>query len=110
MIKAVIFDMGGVLLRSEDYSTRDQLAQQYHMTRIEMEDIVFGSESAQLASIGKLTIHQHWENIRQTLNIPPADLPEFQRMFWAGDRVDYGLVGYLQSLRPKIKTGLLSNA
>ncbi len=52
MIKAVIFDMGGVLLRTEDLTPRARLAAQLGVTLRELEHLVFSSESSMKKHIG----------------------------------------------------------
>ncbi len=109
-IKAVIFDMGGVLLRSEDHTTRENLARDYGLSRPELEAAVFDSESAKIATVGKITHEAHWQNTFASLKVPENKQHEFEEMFWAGDRCDQSLVNFLRNLRPQYKTGLLSNA
>jgi epoxide hydrolase-like predicted phosphatase len=109
-IQAVIWDMGGVLVRTEDYQPRQQLAEQYGLTRLELEDLVFGTASADLASLGKISYREHFQQIGRTLNINGKMLEEFEHKFWAGDRMDWELISFIKNLRPKYKTGLLSNA
>jgi epoxide hydrolase-like predicted phosphatase len=110
LIKAVIFDMGGVLLRTEDGSPRDILAEKYHLTRQELEALVFQSPHAILAEEGRLSEHEHWLAVAAGLKLNPADLPDFIETFWSGDRVDENLLRFIDGLRPSKKTGLLSNA
>jgi haloacid dehalogenase superfamily, subfamily IA, variant 3 with third motif having DD or ED/haloacid dehalogenase superfamily, subfamily IA, variant 1 with third motif having Dx(3-4)D or Dx(3-4)E len=109
-IEAVIYDMGGVILRSEDYRPRIQLAEQYGLTEQGLEDVVFDSESAWQATVGKISQEAHWQAVFDTLNVPVDQYQSFQDAFWAGDRLDHDLVEFLNSLRPARKTGLLSNA
>ncbi|MHC1739614.1 MAG: HAD family hydrolase [Anaerolineaceae bacterium] len=109
-IEAVIFDMGGVILRSEDLTERTRLAKSYGLTLDQLQELVFESETAHLATLGKITEVDHWKTIKDTLNVPEEKRTAFEEAFWAGDRVDHELVNFLGSLRPKIKTGLLSNA
>lgn len=109
-IKAVVFDMGGVLLRSENYAPRIALAKKYGLTLKQLEDLVFNSESAALATVGKLTDLEHWAQVCNSLNVPYEDRGIFEEDFWKGDRLDKELIDFLDSLRPGIKTGLLSNA
>ncbi len=109
-IKAVIFDMGGVILRSEDRSSRDELAHSYGMTRLELEAVVFDSDSARIATVGKTTEEEHWQSIFAALNVPTEKQQAFTDAFWRGDRFDRELVQFLRDLRPQYKTGLLSNA
>jgi len=109
-IRAVIFDLGGVLVRTEDRHPRAELARRLGMTYDELSRLVFESESARQATIGKTTTREHWEYVRLTLGISEEDFPSVRRDFWGGDELDLGLVEYIRSLRPRFKTGLLSNA
>jgi epoxide hydrolase-like predicted phosphatase len=110
LIRAVIFDLGGVLVRTEDQAPRRELAERLGITRQEMYYLVFDSPSARQASLGEISAEQHMENVRLTLGVPAEDFSTVPGAFWSGDRLDMGLVDYLRSLRPGYKTALLSNA
>lgn len=109
-IRAVIFDMGGVINRSMDDTPRQQLAQRLGVPVEKLYDMVFNSETAAQASIGELSVLEHWQAVTAALGLSPHEMDEFQAQFWQGDRVDYSLVDYLRSLRERYKTALLSNA
>lgn len=107
--RAVIWDLGGVLVRTDDPLPRQALAHRLGHTRASLDQVVFGGESSCRAQLGELTEDQHWENVRQMLELPADGLSAFQREFWGGDRLDIDLVDYIRSLRPNLRTGLLSN-
>jgi len=109
-IQAVIWDLGGVLLRTEDYAPRRALAQRYSMTLGELEDFVYSGESGDRAQRGEISVEQHWENLRARLGLSPAEFQAFRDQFWGGDRLDTDLVAYIRQLHGDFKTGLLSNA
>jgi glucose-1-phosphatase len=109
-ISAVIFDLGGVLLRTDNREPRENLASRLSMTYAELDDLVFNSESARKAMRGEITSLEHWENIRLKLGLTPSEFAPVPKEFWAGDKLDTELVDYLRSLRPEYKTALLSNA
>jgi putative hydrolase of the HAD superfamily len=109
-IQAVIYDMGGVFLRSESYISRIALAKTYGLSLQQLEDQVFDSKTAQLATLGKISEESHWNSICDTLNVPVDNREDFQTAFWQGDQLDRDLIDFLGSLRPALKTGLLSNA
>ncbi len=109
-IRAVIFDLGGVLVRTEDQTPRRELAERLGITRQEMYYLVFDSPSARQASLGTMTAEEHMERVRLTLGVAPEDFSTVPGAFWSGDRLDLGLVDYIRSLRPRYKTALLSNA
>ena len=109
-IRAIIFDMGGVILRSRDETPRIRLAQTLGWTHEELIQFVFGSETARKATVGEITEEQHWESLRFRLGISPEEMHTFQETFWEGDFVDRELLGFIGGLRREYKTGLLSNA
>jgi epoxide hydrolase-like predicted phosphatase len=102
--------MGGVLVRTEDPSPRQQLADRLNLSYAELSSLVFDSDSSIQATLGKITTQAHWEAIRLALNLPPEELLSVPEYFWGGDRLDTVLVDYLRSLRPRYRTALLSNA
>ena len=109
-IKALIWDMGGVLLRTEDGAPRKRLAGRLGTTRRALEELVFGSPSAKQAMLGTIAIEEHWAAVGKALHLNEEELIDFQKQFWAGDRVDNELVQTIRSLRGRYRTGLLSNA
>ena len=109
-IRAVIWDLGGVLLRTKDLSARQALADRMGKPRDELENLVFDGDSGDRAQLGEISADEHWENIRRTLGLDAAGIGEFQRQFWEGDQLDVELVDTIRSLRGHYKTGLLSNA
>lgn len=109
-ISAVIFDLGGVIVRTEDQGPRERLAERLGLSLDELYRLVFDNESAALATVGKITAGEHWEAVRSALCLTPRAFATFPWEFFAGDVVDYSLVDYLRRLRPVYKTALLSNA
>lgn len=109
-IRAVIFDLGGVLVRTDHPEPRVALAQKLGMDRTALENMVFESESAGRASVGQIPVEEHWENLRLQLGLAAGSMDNFQEGFFGGDVLDWSLVDYLRALRPGRRTGLLSNA
>jgi len=109
-IKAIIWDFGGVLLRTEDPGPRQQLAQRLGTSPGELEYLVFAGDSSLQAQLGKISLDQHWENIRLHYGFQPEEMQGFKTSFWAGDQLDYELVDIIRRLRGRYRTALLSNA
>jgi epoxide hydrolase-like predicted phosphatase len=109
-IKAVFFDLGGVIVRTEFQAPRQQLAERLGMEYEDLDRIVFDSESGRLAALGELTADQHWISLINRLKRPDSELSAIRQEFFAGDIVDRTLIEYVRSLRGKYKTGLISNA
>jgi epoxide hydrolase-like predicted phosphatase len=110
MIKAVIFDLGGVLLRTMDPQPRQQLASQLGLSAHDLERVVYGSPTAALAMVGKITAEQHKQEVLRTLRLSPELVEEFSDRFWGGDHLDWELVHFIRELKGEYTTALLSNA
>ena len=105
----VIWDLGGVLLRTEDRRPRQQLAERLGLSYTELDGLVFASPSATEAGLGHISAEEHWLNLCKLAGWSPKDLPAIQHAFWGGDRLDVGLVDYVRSLQRNYRTALLSN-
>ena len=110
MIRAVIFDIGGVLVRTEDYAGRRRIEQRYGLPPGGAEQLVFNSPMGQAAQRGEWTTEQLWRWVQDELRLSDTDLAEFRREFWSGDRLDAELVDYIRRLHGPYKTGIISNA
>lgn len=109
-IKAVIWDLVGVLLREEDPAPRKKLAEEIGLEVKVMEDLVFSSQSAGLATEGTISEEAHWQWVARQIDIRSEALPEFQRRFWEGEGFDMQLADFIAHLKKDFKTSLLSNA
>lgn len=110
MIQAIVFDIGGVLLRTETQAGRQILQKKYNLPDGRVEALVFDSKAARLSTIGKVPQSDVWQNVADTLDLSSEELTAFQDAFWSGDHVDKELVDFLKSCRPAYQTALLSNA
>jgi epoxide hydrolase-like predicted phosphatase len=109
-IKAIFFDFGGVILRTEYQAPRQQLAERFNMEYEDIDKAVFGSPSALRASLGEITEEAHWKEIGKRFKLADADLKAFEASFFAGDVIDRDFLEYIDTLRPKHHVGLISNA
>jgi epoxide hydrolase-like predicted phosphatase len=109
-IRAVFFDLGGVIVRTEYQAPRERLAERLNMTYEDLDDIVFNGESSRQASIGAISTDEHWAAIARRLGRQPSEANAIREEFFAGDLVDRDLVDFIRSLRPRYKTGVISNA
>jgi len=109
-IKAVIWDMGGVIMKTEDSLPRENLAKRLGISRLALEDLIYGSESGRQAENGTITDDEHWNFVAASLGLSREEIGKVKTEFWAGDRIDQKIVNFIRSLRPSFLTGLLSNA
>lgn len=109
MIKAVIFDVGGVLVRTVDHSYRRGWEKRLGLAEGESETIVFNSEMGRQAQEGAIADEALWAWVGQYLQLGDQ-LEAFRAGFWQGDLLDRELIGFIRSLRPKYQTAIISNA
>lgn len=109
-IRAVFFDLGGVIVRTEYQAPRQQLAERLGMEYDDLSKIVFDSETGLQASLGAITALQHWESVMKRLKRPYEEMTAIRDEFFAGDIVDRDILQFLRSLHGKYVTGLISNA
>jgi HAD superfamily hydrolase (TIGR01509 family) len=70
MITTVIFDLGGVLVRTENKMPRQKLAEKHGMSYQELSDLVYRTKSANLATLGKVSAEDHQQALLKNLNLP----------------------------------------
>jgi putative hydrolase of the HAD superfamily len=110
MIKAVFFDLGGVILRTEFQAPRQHLAERLGMEYEDLVKLVFDSPSSIRSSRGEISDKEHWVEVTRRLKRPASEMESIREEFFAGDVIDRGIVEYLRSLRPRYFVGLISNA
>lgn len=108
--RAVIFDVGGVLIRTDDHNRRHIWELRLGMERGGLAKAVFESEACALAVRGQATASQVWRTVTVPFGLNDTQLRALRHDFWAYDRIDGTLVQFLRSLRPCYRTALLSNA
>lgn len=110
MIRAIFFDFGGVILRTEYQSPRQHLAERLNMEYDDLVRLVFDSETSRKASIGVQTVDAHWAAVMKKLNLPLSESQSIRKEFFDGDVLDRSLIQLMRDLRAKYKIGLISNA
>lgn len=108
-IRAVLWDVGGVLVRTFDHSGRQAWESRLGLPPGGAEAIVLNSEMGRRAQRGEIGDAALWEWVRERLALGD-DLEAFRRDFWRGDRVDESLVALIRRLRPRYQTAVISNA
>jgi putative hydrolase of the HAD superfamily len=109
-IEAVIWDLGGVLVRTEDRSRRIHWEQKLKLEPGELDRLVFEGENGRKAAMGQAQAADIWRSLRNRFALSDEQQRLLEDDFWAGDRVDQDLIKLIRELRPRYKTGLLSNA
>jgi epoxide hydrolase-like predicted phosphatase len=110
MITSVIFDVGGVLVRTEDEAPRRRLEQRLGLAPGAAETMVFNSEMGIAAQLGKITTDQLWHWVGEQLKLDETGILEFKQEFFVGDRVNTALLEFIRTLRSRHQTAIISNA
>ncbi len=110
LIKGVIFDVGGVLVRTHDQSGRRKWEARLGLKPGSLAQLVFNSERGCKAQLGQASSQEVWAWVGTHLGLNRDELATLKHDFWAGDQVDHDLCDYIRRLRARYHTGMLSNS
>jgi putative hydrolase of the HAD superfamily len=99
MKRAIIFDFGGVFMKTLDYRPRHRWDARLELPPGSVERIVHGSESWRQAQRGEISPEAYWDDVSQQLKLSSDDLRQLIVDFFNGDRLDTDLVAYARQLR-----------
>ena len=105
----MIFDVGGVLIRTTDPQPRRALEERLGIRPGEAELLVFNSEGGRAAQMGQITSAAHWQWVADQLKLEADALRQFQDEFFGGDQLDHELIAFIRKLRPTYRTAIISN-
>jgi epoxide hydrolase-like predicted phosphatase len=109
-VKALIFDFGGVLVRTESEEPRRQVAERLGLSPEELYAIVFESEASILAELGRMSSRDRWQRVSDLLGLHSAEeCIAVMREFFSGDVLDTELVECIRRMRGRYRLALLSN-
>lgn len=108
-IRFVIFDVGGVLIRTTDHSGRKEWEARLGLPPGGAEAIVLNSQMGHRAQRGEITTEALWSWVGDYLGLGDR-LPQFRQDFWRGDFVDQSLVSLIRGLRRRYTLAIISNA
>ena len=111
MIRALITDFGGVLVRTRTDRSRRALEARLGLPLRTLENRVFGSEASLRGQNGTLREEEFWQEVARDLDCARSGLtPQaFRAEFFADDFLDEELLAFIRGVRPQLKTGLISN-
>lgn len=110
MGKAVIFDWGGVIMRTHDRSGREEWDRRLGLPQWGVERVIHGSEAWNEAQRGERSYESYWQAVADQLGIPHDEIPQLRRDFYRGDVVDADLLALVRDLKAEgHKVGLMSN-
>lgn len=107
---AFMFDFGGVLMKTTDYTLRHAWDDRLGLPHGSIEKAVHNSDSWIRAQKGEITPADYWADVALRLNISRDEVEQLARDFYAGDTLDMSLIALIQQLRDDGHiVGLVSN-
>ena len=110
MIKGIIFDFGGVILRTQNHAGRHAWDEKLGVPKNTLEETFFNSEMGKASQQGAHTEQEQWEWTAKHFGISAETIPQLKEDFWSGDVVDQKLIQYIRALQKKYHTAIISNA
>ena len=110
MLKGVIFDVGGVIVRTHDQGGRRKWEQRLGLESGDLARLVFDSELARKAQLGKASAGDVWAWLQADWGLDSRELTALQSDFWSGDQVDQSLCDHIRAWHHHYRTAMLSNA
>jgi len=109
-IKAVLFDIGGVLYHSVGVGPRRKWEQRLGLSKGQLAEIVFTNPVAWRATVGQATPDEVWQEVGKHLPLSAENLAALRVDFWRDGEWDLDLLGFIRAIKSKTKTGTVSDA
>ncbi|RME41038.1 MAG: HAD family phosphatase [Caldilineae bacterium] len=109
LLKTILFDFGGVLLRTHDPSPRRRWEEKLGLAPGELAAYIFNGPLGRQAQLGRATWQAVWADAARKFGLSAEEAARAQRDFFSGDVLDRDLVAYLRRLKERYTIGLLSN-
>jgi putative hydrolase of the HAD superfamily len=108
-IRAVIFDIGGVLLHVQDKGIMKRWNQRLALPDGEFRRRLYASGIPRAAALGKLSTETVRREIGSLFDMSEVQVHDFMDDLWSQFTLNMELATFLRSLRPRYKTATLSN-
>ncbi|NLV73491.1 MAG: HAD family phosphatase [Chloroflexi bacterium] len=111
MIKLVLFDCGGVVMKADDAHIKARWAAKYGLTTEELRRILWESEGCRLSEIGEISDHAYWESLASQFPLAtPQELQVMRAELWGAFAVNPRVLAWVDRMRAHYRVALLSNA
>jgi len=109
-IRAVVFDIGGVLEITPDLGLTEKWERLLHLKPGELNERMAGVWHA--GSLGLCSEEQVLQSLKENLGMDPVQVDAFMHDVWEEylGELNVELAAYFSSLRPRYRTALLSNS
>ena len=109
-IRAVLFDLGGVLFRSVNQGQRSFWEKRLGVSGRQIAEAVWLSPVGRRALIGQATEEEVWEEVGRQFSLNSDELLRLESDFRDESTLDVDLLSYIRALRHEYQTGVISDA
>jgi epoxide hydrolase-like predicted phosphatase len=110
-IRAVIFDVGGVLVQDSDPAPHHRAWERcLGLEPGGLGDAVFDTPVGHRAMVGQATQQDVWQDVALRYGLSDAERDQLAAEFFLDSVWNVELIEYARTLRPRFKTGILSDA
>lgn len=110
MKRAVIFDFGGVLMKTISQRPRHAWDDRLGLPHGSVEAIVHGSSAWRMAQVGEMPVKDYWLDVARQLHLSQTDVEQLAQDYFSADRLDDDLIAFIRELRAAgHSVALLSN-
>jgi len=109
-VRAVFWDLGGVILRTEDQTPRRLWERRLGLPEGALAEIVFDGEAARRAVLGRATADDVWQEVGARLALSPPEAARLRADFFSADQIDEALMTFIRHLARRVQVGMISNA
>lgn len=109
-VSAIIWDLGGVILRTMDTSPREKWESRFNMEPWDLAKLVYANEVSAKASTGAASVDQIWKHVQNQLALADQELDKLKRDFFSADEIDQELISFIRKLKSQWKSGMITNA
>jgi putative hydrolase of the HAD superfamily len=110
MKRALIFDFGGVIMKTRDFSPRHAWDERLGLPHGSVEKVVHGSSAWRQAQRGEISLAAYWDAVAAQLGLDTAQVAQLAVDFCSGDQVDHEVIDCIRQLRGQGHSiALLSN-
>jgi putative hydrolase of the HAD superfamily len=110
MIKALIWDIGGVLVKMENLAPHRHWENRLGLPAGRLAQIVSNNPLADRAFIGQVTEAEFWQDVGRQLKLSEEETARLKLDFYKAAVWDARLLAFIESLKPRYKIGIISGA